>query len=116
MIGEIELAELHAYMVKVLAEAKEEALTDDVVHRNSGYRSFTSRSKGIRNGKQRIRRRRKEIELIRYQTGWHYPHRAKLDEVASEVTHEQMGDDELLWHIREYCDHDGGSQQPCGLS
>jgi len=107
--------EYQNYTEQVLAEAKEEALSSDPVYRNIGYRYFTSRSKGLRNGKQRIRRRWKEIELIRYQTGWHYPHRSRLDCVAQELTHEQMSDDELLWHIRENCEPGSGSDSPRGI-
>ena len=114
-MSEVEQAAHQAYMEQVLADAKEVALASDPVYRNIGYRYFTSRSKGIRNGKQRIRRRWKEIELIRFQTGWHYSHRSHLDCVAQELTHEQMSDDELLWHIRDWCGPDGGIQQPSGL-
>ncbi len=96
------------------AKAHEETMAqfrgDDPVIRNVGYKCFVSRSKG----RNRLRRRWKEIELIRYQTGWRYPHRAKLDEMASELS-ETMGDDELLWHISNYCGDKAGSMIPTGI-
>jgi hypothetical protein len=91
--------------------ALEEAKAGDVVVKNIGYKSFISRTWG----KGRPRRKWAEIELIRYQTGWHLPHKAKLDEMAQEVTGGHMGDDELLWHIRENCHGKAGSMSPDGL-
>ena len=93
------------YYQSVERECKEEVRAADPVVTNIGYRSFTSRSKGIRNGKRRVRRSWKEVELIRYRSGWHYPHRSRLDEVATEVTKGQLGDDALLCYIREHCNH-----------
>ncbi len=112
MIDEAEIAE---YYKQVEDEVNQEAQANDPVIRNVGYRYFTSKSKGIRNGKRRIRRHWKEVELIRYQTGWHQPHKVRLDCVTQELTKEQMSDDYLLWYIREHCNRNGGSQRPAGV-
>ena len=58
----------------------------DPVKRNFKYSAFTSKSKGIRNGKRRIRKRWKDVELVAYQgTGFHLWHRFPFDETATEA-------------------------------
>ncbi len=98
----------------ILADVWAELMASDVVVRNVGYRSFVSRSKGWRNGQRRVRERLKQVELIRYQSGWHYPRRSKLDEVGTEIEC-HMGDDDLLWYIRRNCGTGAGSQTPSGI-
>ena len=66
---------LEEYQQQVEAEALEEYQQNDPVHRDVRYVYFTSKSKGIRNGKRRLRRNWKEVELISYRDGpfisWH---------------------------------------------
>ncbi len=101
------------YERRVKAEVFQEALFEDRVHREVGYRAFTSKSKGLRYSKkrgwyQRSRRNWKEVELMRYCSGWHQPHRFRADEQATELMHERAGSEELLEHIRRFCGPDGG--------
>lgn len=101
--------------LQMLAEGETEFRGNDPVICNVGYRCFTSRSKGWHRGKKRYRRKWKEIELIRYQTGWHYPRLSQLDQVATELTGGLMSDNELLWFIRENCGATAGSTFPRGI-
>lgn len=96
------------------ADVYTELMASDPVVGNVGYRSFVSRSKGWRNGRRRIRKRLKQVELIRYMDGWHYPQHSKLDEVATEIRC-HMGDDDLLWYIRRHCGTQAGSQLGVGV-
>lgn len=57
------------YEEQVKQEYMREYLCDDRVAQNITYHRFVSKSKGIRNGKRRIRRRWKEIHLVRYRGG-----------------------------------------------
>jgi hypothetical protein len=47
--------------------------------------AFVSRSKGRRNGKQRIRRSVKEVQLVSHYRQFYQLHRAPLDEWVTEV-------------------------------
>lgn len=106
---------MNKFLEQLPPDALEEVLANDPVIRNIGYRAFVSKSKGRRNGKQRVRRCWKEVELIRYQTGWHKPHRSRLDMVAAEVTRGLMDDDELYLYVRDWCGPAAGTQKPRGL-
>lgn len=62
-----------------------EALYFNPVARNITYHRFVSKSKGIRNGKKRVRQRWKEIRLIKYRIGFHQWHNFKFDEYCTEI-------------------------------
>jgi hypothetical protein len=86
--------------------------TDRVV-KNVGYKYFVSRSKG----KNRRRKHWKEVELFRFQAGWHLQHKFHFDDVATELMGEAADGEKLLEHIRQYCPrcHDAGSQAATGI-
>lgn len=71
---------------QILHELEKEIDAHDPVARNYKYRSFVSRSKGIRNGKRRYRKNWKDVELVSYQGyGWHQWHRFPFDETVTEA-------------------------------
>jgi hypothetical protein len=71
---------------KLLSEIDSEIRLHDPVASNFQYRAFVSRSKGIRNGKRRIRKHWKDIELVKYQDGnFHQWHRFPFDETVTEA-------------------------------
>lgn len=84
-------------------EVQQELEGDDPIVRNVKYKCFVSTSKGIRNGKQRKRKHLKEVELINYVSNWHYPHKAYIDKMNQELTHETLTDDEFMDYIRCNC-------------
>ncbi len=79
---------------QALAEVEAEVLADDPVVRNITYHRFVSKSKGRRNGKQRIRRHWKEVRLVSYRTGFQSWHRFPFDEYATEILGQQTKADE----------------------
>ena len=72
--------------LQAIEEARSEALESDPVARNISHHHFVSRSKGWRNGKQRVRRHWKEVDLVKYRGGgftlWH---RCPFDDWATEI-------------------------------
>lgn len=94
----IQTGDLEAYrewQKAIEAEALKEALSDDCVYRSITYKRFVSKSKGIRNGKQRIRRNWKDVHLVEYNSGYHYWHNFPFDEYATEIIG-QFADGEML--------------------
>ena len=74
------------YCARVEQEGMVEFLDHNAIHRNVKYVYFTSKSKGMRNGKQRLRRNWKEIELFKYRDGnYHQAHHFPFDVYATEV-------------------------------
>jgi hypothetical protein len=72
--------------IEILNELEKEIEYCDPVKRNYKYRAFTSKSKGIRNGKRRIRRCWKDVELVSYRdSGFHLWDRFPFDETATET-------------------------------
>lgn len=61
--------------------------SSDVIVRAIKYAAFASKSKGIRNGKRRLRKHWKEVELVKYRSGWHLSKNFPWDIVAQEVLH-----------------------------
>jgi hypothetical protein len=71
---------------EALKEIDREIKSQDPVKSNFKYRAFVSKSKGIRNGKQRIRKKWKDVELVNYRdTGFHQWHNFPFDETATET-------------------------------
>lgn len=81
--------EVIEYQRSVEAEIAKEFCSEDPVMREVTLSTFVSRSKGIRNGKRRIRKHLKEVTLIKY--GYHFrqPHNFNWDVASSEL----LGDD-----------------------
>lgn len=77
---------LEDYQAQQEREGLAEVLAGDPIRRTCRYVAFVSKSKGIRNGKQRLRRNCKEIRLVKYLgmpvTQWH---RFPFDECATEI-------------------------------
>ena len=74
------------YEAQVKREVAAECRQEDRVARLVTFHSFVSKSKGIRNGKRRVRRRWKEVYLVNYRgTGYHSWHRFPFDEAATEI-------------------------------
>jgi len=73
------------YQTKLLAEAHTECDRANPVVRSITYHRFVSRSKGRRNGRQRLRRNWKEVHLVRYRGGYHLWHRFPFDVYATEI-------------------------------
>ncbi len=94
--------EYEAYQARVEQEAQAQVLEADPIHRTCRYVGFVSKSKGIRNGKQRLRRNWKEIYLVRYLDGpvtqWH---RFPFDEYATEIFGASVSPDEADATLRE---------------
>lgn len=103
--------ELLEYEARVEAEVLAELAQTDPVIRNVGYVNFVSRSKG----KGRRRRNWTEVELFRYQTGWHLPHKFAFDIIADELIGETMDADEFKHYVQRHCLPDKGSMRPLGL-
>ncbi len=95
MVSEAALCELDEWEAEERQVAAEEVLNNDPVARNITYRSFCSRSKGWRNGKQRVRKHWKDVQLVRYRGGYSQWHRFPFDEYATEIIG-QHADGELL--------------------
>ncbi len=84
------------YEAQIEREVMQEVLGNDPVARTIKYRYFTSRSKGWRNGKRRLRRNWKEIRLVKYSTrGFTQWHKFPFDVYATEIMGE-WADGELL--------------------
>jgi hypothetical protein len=67
-------------------EVQAECDQNDPVIQNITYHRFVSRSKGIRNGKRRIRRGLKEVHLLSYRGGqFRQWHRFPFDTYATEI-------------------------------
>lgn len=64
-----------------LEQGLQEYLSTDKLACSITYVAFLSYSKG----RNRKRRYPKEIELIRYDNGYHYPHNFRWDDIATEV-------------------------------
>lgn len=78
------------YERAAIAEVEAELAAEDPVVRNITYHRFVSRSKGWRNGKQRLRRVVKEVHLVQYhQCGFHQWHRFPFDVYATEIFKER---------------------------
>jgi hypothetical protein len=78
-------SQLEEYEEEEQQAAMREYLGQDRVAQNVTYHAFVSRSKGWRNGKRRIRRRWKEVQLVRYTEGFHLWPRFPFDEYATEI-------------------------------
>lgn len=89
------------YQHQMEVEAKAEYLANNPVARNIVYRSFTSKSKGIRNGKKRIRRRWKEVHLVKYSNGFHLWEKFPFDVYASEIIGKHADGEQLKEAIIE---------------
>jgi hypothetical protein len=77
--------EYQHYLEELESETLVEYRKDDPVYKNIRYHSFVSKSKGRRNGKQRIRKHWKEIRLLSYQGGaFHLWHRFPFDRYTTE--------------------------------
>lgn len=103
--------ELTADKERMEAEVLVEFAQTDPVIRNVGYVNFLSRSKG------RGRKRRKwlEVELFRYQLGWHLSHKFAFDEIADELIDEVMDADEFRHYVQQHCLPDKGCMKPSGI-
>lgn len=70
--------------------------SEDSVYRAIRAVRFVSKSKGIRNGKRRIRKQWKEVYLLRYLNdnchGYRQWHRFPFDEYATEILGNQGGE------------------------
>ncbi len=90
------------YQARVEREVQASVLAADPIHRTCRYVGFVSKSKGIRNGKQRLRRNWKEIYLVRYREGpvtqWH---RFPFDTCATEIFGASVSPDEADAMLRE---------------
>lgn len=90
------------YCAEVEAEATAEFLANDPVHQNFRYHEFVSRSKGWRNGKQRLRCPPKEVCLLSYRDrGFHQAHRFPFDVDATETFGSSVKPDEAEEKLRE---------------
>jgi hypothetical protein len=70
----------------ILDEIEIEIEVHNPVKWNFKYKAFVSKSKGIRNGKRRIRKHWKDVELVSYRnSGFHLWHKFPFDEVATET-------------------------------
>lgn len=85
----------------IIAEAKAEADQSDVVRRKITYRTFVSRSKGIRNGRRRYRRNWKEVRLVKYNNGFHLWHRFTFDVYATEIMGKMVGKDDAEESLKQ---------------
>jgi len=71
----------------ILADTRQEWLaTDSGIHQQFVFVAFVSKSKGWRNGKRRIRKHWKEVELVKYRDGrFRLSHLFPWDVVAPEA-------------------------------
>jgi len=81
--------------LEILHEVELEYLRNDCVYNAITYVRFVSKSKGIRNGKRRLRRHYKEVHLVKYRIGFHLWHRFTFDVYATEIIG-QFADAEML--------------------
>ena len=80
----------------------EEFLENDPVYQAITYVEYVSKSKGRRNGKQRLRRCWKEVRLISYLgNGFTQEHRFPFDEYAPEILDRSAKPDEATETLRE---------------
>ena len=90
------------YEQAVIDEVQAELDANDPVVRTITYRRFVSKSKGIRNGKRRVRRRWKEVRLVKYRDrpfrSWH---RFPFDEYATEIFGQQYSKEDAEEALRE---------------
>jgi hypothetical protein len=83
-----------------LEEVEEEWRAADPVVQSRKYRRFVSRSKGWRNGRRRIRKRWKEIHLVKYRGGRYSQwHRFPFDVYATEILGQHADGETLKMHI-----------------
>jgi len=86
ILNEREQREYNEWCRKEMEEGEAEYLGHSPIYAAFTYVAFVSLSKGLRNGKRRLRRHWKETRLIRYQRGpfmaWH---KFPFDVYASEV-------------------------------
>jgi len=88
------------YCSMVEAEVKREvAGADAVVFKGIKYRRFVSRTKGRRNGKQRLRRNWKETHLVKYSNGFHLWCNFPFDIYATEILGEAFDGEDLKQRI-----------------
>ena len=74
-----------------------EFIENDKVHQVITRHCFVSRSKGIRNGKRRLRKHWKEIELLKYLDGkFTQAHRFKFDVYATEIIRQREDAETIL--------------------
>lgn len=98
MLNDDELELIRDHYKKEHASAIQDALENDTVVKNIGYKSFFSRSMG----RGRKRKVWKDIELFHYKDGWHTATKFEFDVVAQEVA-PHMDDDAFLEYIRKWC-------------
>jgi hypothetical protein len=88
--------EQEEYEREVKREVAAECRQEDRVARLITFRAFVSKSKGIRNGKRRVRKHWKEVYLVRYRSeGFRSWNRFPFDEAATEIIG-QHADGEIL--------------------
>jgi len=90
------------YCAKIEREAWAQFLANDPIHQSCVYVEFISKSKGKRNGKQRLRRYWKEVYLIKYRdSGFTQAHRFPFDKYATEIFGMSVKSDEAEEKLRE---------------
>lgn len=93
---------LEDWQEQVHLEVQAECDQNDPIVRNITYHRFVSRSKGIRNGKRRIRRGLKEVRLVRYRAGpFRQWHRVPFDRIATEVFGQQYSKEDAEEALRQ---------------
>ena len=84
------------YCDKAIKAGKEELeLTDPIVIKGVQYVRFVSKSKGIRNGKRRMRKKWQEVRLIKYRLGFQLWHRFAFDIYATEILGQAFDGEDL---------------------
>lgn len=74
-----------SWCMQAETQAYQEFLACDPVAAKIRYVRFVSKSKGRRNGKQRLRRNWREIHLVKYTDGYHLWHNFQFDVYATEI-------------------------------
>lgn len=69
----------------LVADVERECRETDPVFNAITYRRFVSKSKGRRNGRQRLRRNWREVHLVKYGAGFQGWHRFPFDVCATEI-------------------------------
>jgi hypothetical protein len=85
------------YYKNLEREVKDEFVKNDKVHQVITRVCFVSKSKGIRNGKRRLRKHWKEVELLKYLDGrFTQTHKFKFDVYATEIIGDIENAEEIL--------------------
>lgn len=101
-LSETEYEELEQYYKEVETEVMAEVMENNRIHQLVRFHSFVSKSKGRRNGKQRIRRCWKEVDLVSYgKPGFTSWDRFPFDEYAPEIFGRSVPADEAEEHLKE---------------